>query len=237
MSTPTWLVVVAAALLSVVGVACSDSSDAPPANPGADGWTADFPVAREDFVSVGRNSYFILEPGYRLRLEGDGVELVITVLNETKLVDGVETRVVEERESEDGELTEVARNYFAIDRRTNNVYYFGEDVDFYKDGKVTGHEGTWYSGVDGAKYGLVMPAQITIGAQYYQEIAPKVALDRAKNISVTETVKTPAGEFKDCLKVEETNPLEKNAREFKYYAPGIGLIQDADLKLVAYGKQ
>jgi hypothetical protein len=231
-----WPAAIVAAGILLMSAACSDSNEPPP-DPGNDGWMADFTVAPQDFASVGRNSYFILEPGYRLRLEGDGVELVISVLNETKMVDGVETRVVEERESEDGELTEIARNYFAIDRRTNDVYYFGEDVDFYKDGKVTGHEGTWYSGVDGAKFGLAMPAQITLGAQYYQEVAPEVALDRAKNISVTETVKTPAGEFKDVLKVEETNPLEKNAREFKYYAPGVGLIQDAELKLVAYGKQ
>ena len=31
--------------------------------------------------------------------------------------------------------------------------------------------------------------------------------------------------------VDETTPLEPNARELKLYAPGIGLIQDADLSL------
>ena len=231
-----WPAAIVAAGILLMSAACSDSNEPPP-DPGNDGWMADFPVAKQNFASTGRNDYFILEPGYFLELEGDGVKLVITVLNETKMVDGVETRVVEERETEDGELTEVARNYFAVDRLTNDVYYFGEDVDFYKDGKVTGHEGTWYSGVDGAKFGLAMPAQITIGSKYYQEVAPGVALDRATPISVTETVKTPAGEFKNSLKVEETNPLESNSREFKYYAAGVGLIQDADVKLVRHGKQ
>jgi len=80
---------------------------------------------------------------------------VITVLAETKKVGNVETRIVEERETENGELTEVSRNYFAISRRTNNVYYFGEDVDEYKNGKVTGHGGSWLAGVEGAKYGLI----------------------------------------------------------------------------------
>jgi Concanavalin A-like lectin/glucanases superfamily len=53
-------------------------------------------------------------------------ELTITVLNETKMVDGVETRVVEERETKGGKLKEVSRNYFAISKRTNDVFYFGE---------------------------------------------------------------------------------------------------------------
>jgi hypothetical protein len=37
------------------------------------------------------------------------------------------------------------------------------------------------------------------------------------------------------LKIRETTPLEPSAREFKYYAEGVGLIQDADLKLEEYG--
>ncbi len=53
---------------------------------------------------------------------------------------------------------------------------------------------------------------------------------------MSETVKTPAGEFTNCLKVEETTPLEPRTREFKYYAPGIGLVQSGSLKLVKFGK-
>ena len=73
--------------------------------------------------------------------------------------------------------------------------------------------------------------------RYYQEIAPGDAMDRAEIVSVSETVKTPAGEFKNCLKVEETTPLEPGNIGYKYYAPGIGIIQDGKLKLVKYGKK
>src|SRR5881396_234995 len=114
-------------------------------------WTSHFVMEGDELVSVGRNRYFILEPGYQMVLEGGGTQLIITVLNETKMVDGVETRVVEERETKNGQLIEVARNYFAISKRTNDVFYFGEDVDMYKDGKVVSHDGSWLSGVNGAK--------------------------------------------------------------------------------------
>ena len=162
-------------------------------------WTSVFLVEKDELLSVGRNPYFILEPGYRLVLEGDGAQLIITVLNETKKVDGVETRVVEERETKGGKLVEVARNYFAISKRTNDVFYFGEDVDMYKDGKIANHDGSWLSGVNGSKFGLMMPGRVLLHSRYYQEVAPNIAMDRATIVSVTETVKTPAGEFKNSV--------------------------------------
>jgi len=199
-------------------------------------WTSVFPTEPDELVPTGRNPYFILEPGYTLVLEGGDARLTITVLNETKKVDGVETRVVEERETKGGQLIEVARNYFAISKRTNDVFYFGEDVDMYKDGKIINHEGTWLSGVNGSKFGLIMPGRPLLNARYYQEVAPKVAMDRATIVSVSETVETPAGVFRNCLKVEETTPLQRFVTEYKYYCPGIGMVQDGSLKLVKAGK-
>lgn len=199
-------------------------------------WTAEFAVEKSELSSTGRNPYFILEPGYQLAFEGGIERLIISVLDEIKMVDGVETRVVEERETRDGKLVEVSRNYFAISKRTNDVFYFGEDVDIYKDGKVVNHSGAWLSGVKGAKFGLMMPGEISLKAKYYQEIAPKVAMDRAEIVSLNSTVNTPAGEFKNCLKMEETTPLEPGVKEYKYYAAGVGLVQDGDLKLVRHGK-
>src|SRR2546425_9814289 len=146
---------------------------------GSSEWTSHFLMEGDELVSVGRNPYFILEPGYQLVLEGGGTQLIITVLSETKMCDGVETRVVEERETKNGQLIEVARNYFAISRRTNDVFYFGEDGDMYKDGKVVNHDGSWLSGVNGAKFGLIMPGQPLVNASYYQEVAPGAAMDRA----------------------------------------------------------
>ncbi|MBI5384457.1 MAG: hypothetical protein HZA90_07185 [Verrucomicrobia bacterium] len=200
-------------------------------------WTETLAAPTERFSSTGRNRFFILEPGYQLVLEGkeDGkaVNLTITVLDELKEVAGVQTRVVEERESADGKLVEVSRNYFAVGAQSHHVYYFGEDVDVYKGDKIV-HEGAWLAGVNGAKSGILMPGEIKAGARYYQEKAPKVAMDRAEHVSTTETVTTPAGTFAHCLKVKETTPLESGT-EYKFYAPEVGLVQDGPLRLVKYG--
>ncbi len=205
------------------------------------GWVDTFDVDKNAFVSTGRSRYFILEPGYELKLEGrEGlrrVTLFVTVLDETRIVDGVETRIVEERELKGGRLVEISRNFFALNSADDGLYYFGEEVDIYKDGKVTGHEGAWESGKNGARFGLMVPGTPVVGARYYQEIAPEVAMDRARVLSVTESLRTPAGEFGDCLKTEETTPLEPREKEFKVYAPGVGLVQDGPLRLVASGSK
>ena len=190
------------------------------------------------FITTGRNTYFILEPGYQLILEGhegkDNVRLVITVLNETKKIGNVETRVVEENESVNGKTIEISRNYFALCKETSSIYYFGEEVDMYKDGKIVSHEGAWIA--EGKnKAGVMMPGLILLGARYYQEIAPDAAMDRAEIISTTEQMKTAAGTFTNCLKTEETTPLEPKNKEYKFFAPGVGLIRDGDLLLVKHG--
>lgn len=202
-------------------------------------FTDAFPVDAADWAASGRNPYFILEPGYFLILEGEEkgvkIRIEVTVLSETKKIDGVECRVVEDKVTENGQLHEVAHDYFAFSKKTSSVYYFGEDVDNYKDGKVANHDGSWLSGINGAKYGLQMPGIPLLGARFYQELAPGVGMDRIEIVSLSETFETPAGKFDHCLKTEETSPLEPGVRENKLYAPGIGAIQEGEAKLVKYG--
>jgi hypothetical protein len=207
---------------------------APTSSPAGDSsWQEDF--AECTLVPSGRNEYFVLEPGYQLVLKEMTERLVITVLDETREVDGVTTRVVEEKEWKDGELVEISRNFFAICPETEDVFYFGEEVDVYGDGVLISHSGAWLAGENGAKAGLMMPGKPEVGIKYYQEIAPGVAMDRAEVVSLDETLKTPAGSFSTCLRTMEGTALNPLEREYKTYAPGIGLIQDESLLLAEYG--
>jgi hypothetical protein len=161
------------------------------------------------------------------------------VLANTELVDGVDTRVVEEREFKNGVLAEVSRNFFAICSATNSVVYFGEDVDIYaKDGvTIISHEGAWRAGIDGAQAGIIMPGTFLLGSRYFQEIAPGVAMDRACNTKMNLTMVTSAGTFSGCVKVQETTPLEPGAVSMKVYCPGIGLVKDSSLRLVDWSER
>jgi len=206
---------------------------------GEDEYTESLRAEDCTFSSTGRNPFFILEPNYQLVLAGgdasEAAEVIITVLNETRQVNGTETRVIEERESIDGELVEISRNFFAICEETNSVFYFGEEVDDYENGNIISHEGAWLAGEDSNRAGVIMPGTILLGARYYQEIAPNVALDRAEIIDTGEVIQTPSGDLSDTLITRETTPLEPDVAELKYYAAGIGLIQEEDLMLQRYG--
>jgi len=172
-----------------------------------------------------------LDPGRKLVLVDGKDTLTITVLDETKVVDGVKTRVVEERETKHGRLDEVSRNYFAFDKATGDIYYFGEDVDTYDaKGNIAGHEGSWLSGVNGARFGLMMPGKPIVGDRYYQEMAPSLAMDRAEVVALGKKVKVPAGTFKNCLKTKESSDLEAGVED-KLYAPGVGLLKDGGFRL------
>ena len=206
-----------------------------PKSPVDTSWQEEFGLDKRTLVSTGRNTYFILEPGFQLILEGGREKLAVTVLDETREVDGVETRVVEEREWRDDKLIEVSRNFFAICEEAKDVFYFGEEVDMMQDGKVISHSGAWLAGEQGAHAGLIMPGDPEVGARYYQEIAPGVAMDRAEVISVNVTFETLSGTFTKCLKTKEGTALNLVEQEFKTYAPEIGLIQDQNLRLTSYG--
>jgi len=200
-------------------------------------WTSSFAVDKANLTNVGENPYFIpLEPGYRLILKGDGAALTVTVTHKTKLVDGVQTRVVEEREEKDGQPSEISQDYFAIDKTTNAVYYFGEDVDVYRDGKVVGHPGAWLSGVNGAKFGMMMPGKPKVGDKFQQEVAPKVAMDHCEIVAIGEECETPAGRFKNCLRTREGSAIEKGT-SVKVYASGVGLIKDDEFVLAKIEKK
>ncbi len=200
---------------------------------GAKKWTDSFGQENCTFSSTGRNRFFILEPGYQLVLQSAKEKVAITVLNETKKVGDVETRIVEEREEENGKLKEVSRNFFAICKEHGDVFYFGEEVDDYQDGKIVGHSGAWRADEKNSKAGIMMPGTPLLGARHYQEIAPN-AMDRAEIISDDVSMKTPAGKFENCLKVEETTALDPAEKSYKTYAPGIGIIQDEDLLLIKW---
>lgn len=214
-----------------------------------DGFTTDFSIEECSFSNRGRdNRFFSLHPGDQVVLagedDGEEADVIITVLQETETIDFVtergqrivvRARVVEERESVDGELDEVSRNWFARCRETNDVFYFGEEVDLYEDGEIVGTAGEWRAGEDGAQPGVIMPGTFLLGSRYFQEQAPESALDAAEHTAMDLEVEVPAGTFERCVEVTEADLLEPDEEpEIKLYCPGVGIVVDEDLELVEH---
>jgi hypothetical protein len=222
-------VAIASILAAFWGSAPEEMADAP--GQATRVWRDTFDVNRADLLPTGNNPYITMQPGRVLTLQHGKDTLTITVLPDTELVDGVRAGILEERETKDGRLIEVSRNFFATDKNSGDVYYFGEDVDNYKDGKIISHDSAWRAGVAGARFGLMIPARPVVRQRFYQEIAPKVAMDRVEIVSIDEAVVTPAGRFDRCVHIRETTPLESGVSH-KYYAPGVGIIKDDEFELI-----
>ncbi len=131
--------------------------------------------------------------------------------------------VLEDRDFEDGKLSEVTLDYIAQDDN-GTVYYLGEDVDEYRDGKVVGHDGAWLFGKDTQVPGVLMPAAPKVGMKFRAEDVSNDISEKNEVISLSETVETPAGTYKDCLKIKED--LADGTTEYKYYAKGIGAVRE-----------
>ena len=142
---------------------------------------------------------------------------------------GVATIQRRDRSFEAGLLVEDTFDFYAQDT-AGNVWYLGEDVTNYvydADGNLVGtnNSSAWRAGVNGALPGFAMPATQTLGQSYYQEFATADdALDQAEISAIGLTVVAGGRTFTDVLRVYETSAIEPDAREFKYYAPGVGLI-------------
>ncbi len=162
---------------------------------------------------------------------GKSIRIIRTALpkkHRTFLIAGqtIDSFAVEDREFENGKLAEITVDYFAQDD-AGNVYYLGEAVDEYENGKVTGHSGQWMLGVDTQKPGLLVPGQPKIGQRFKSENVSKDLNEKDEVVSLSDTVTVPAGTFKNCLKIRE---FAEGSAELKYYAPGIGVVREAPAK-------
>ncbi len=114
--------------------------------------------------------------------------------------------------------------------KEGNVWYFGEDVDNYEEGKLVNHDGSWKAGVDGAKPGYWIKANPMKGETYRQEYYKGEAEDMVQVVATNVKVKVPYGTFTGCVKTYDYTPLDPESRENKYYCPGVAaLVLEVDL--------
>ncbi len=165
--------------------------------------------------------------GVELDVEtGETIELRVeeTVLPQLEQVAGVDVTVVNVDDHYNGVLGKTTEDYFA-QGPDGAVYYLGERVDEYENGKIVGHEGAWLTGEHVDEPGLFMPADPIVGDVFYQERVPGLGEERSTVIAVEQTVTVPAGTFDGCLVTEDVG-LPDGPLEHKTYCPGVGLVRE-----------
>lgn len=220
----------AAALLLLVGLSgCSGGTSDERRSGGLPQGDESVDLDPDEFTAGITNPYLPLEAGDRWVHEGtdeEGIveQIEVTVLDETYTgALGIEARVVRDTVTVDGVVVEDTRDWYAQDEK-GNVWYFGEDTAEYEDGRKISTDGSWEAGVGGAQPGIAMPAEPEAGTGYRQEYLADEAEDEAVVLSTDEMVEVPVGGFTDVLLTRDTNPLEPDVSELKFYARGIGQV-------------
>ena len=182
------------------------------------------------------NQWLRLRPGMQYTTTGkvispDGTTtrtVVSTVTGLTKVIDGVKTIAVWDRDYSDGELVESELAFFAQTEK-GTVWLFGEYPEEYENGELVGAPSTFISGIDRARAGIAMQAKPHRNTPaYVQAYAPTVDfLDCGDVFAKDQRVCVPTGCYNDVLVIDEFNPLDPPSagHQRKFYSAGTGLIK------------
>jgi hypothetical protein len=146
------------------------------------------------------------------------------------MVAGVRATVVEDTLVLKGRVEEHTFDWYAQDDQ-GNVWYLGErTAEYDRQGNVISTEGSWETGVDGAKSGIFMPAHPHVGDTFRQEFLPGEAEDHFRIMTLDGSRNVPYGSFNNVMRTREWTPLELGTRDAKYYVKGIGEIEETAVR-------
>jgi hypothetical protein len=145
----------------------------------------------------------------------------------------VETAIVQYVAYLDGRIHEVAIDRYA-QADDASVWYFGEDVFNYEDGKVADTNGTWVAN-EQTPPAMIMPAEPRPGNVYRPENAPGIVFEEVRVDKVGQEMNGPSGKISGAIEVNELHM--DGTREAKVFAPGYGEFStgdpDGDLEAVS----
>jgi hypothetical protein len=195
------------------------------------------------------NPLFPLGIGSQWTYVGGGETDHLEITSATKLIEGVTCIVAHDLVSVAGQKTEETNDWFA-QAKNGDVYYCGEETGEYETfpgdvppvPELVDTEGSFKAGRDGAQPGIVMLGSPVVGMLYREEFSLGAAEDLGEVLSTTYRY-GQGGDLDqhvpqalamllcsgDCLVTREFTPLEPDADERKYYAPGIGDFLEIDL--------
>jgi hypothetical protein len=238
------VVIFMSSLVLLSAGACGTQSDTRSAVKGAEhtkakpltGSKEDYERAQFDNPTDIDNRWLPLKPGTQFVYEGSTFiveeevreehRVVFTVTDLTKVIDGIRTLVVWDRDYSGGELVETELAFHAQDN-DGNVWHLGQYPEEYENGKFAAAPG-WIVGQKGAHAGVSMKAEPQLGApDYAQGYAPPPLNwdDRARVYKVGQKVCVPVDCYENVLVTEEFEPSIPGVYQLKYYASGVGNIR------------
>lgn len=229
---------VAAAGLAAVAALSLPSAEANhvPVPPDHQATEKDFDPSHFSASSVNvTNKFLPIVPGTTFTLSGtanrggggNAHEVIFTATEVTKVVNGIRTQVLWDRDIQEGVLVEEELAFWAQDD-LGNVWLFGEYPEEHAGPSVTAPS-TWLAGVAESKAGVLMRVNPKVNTSNYEQgNAPSVEfLDLARVHAADQSTCGPTGCYEGVLVIDEWDPNQQpqDGHQFKFHAPGVGIVQ------------
>ena len=248
-----WISWVMLGLVSILIAACSSTPTAAPTEapepttvptetpePTVEEVSVDFEDELEDVYSATfddptniDNPWMPLKPGMQYIYEGVTEEggnttehqVIITITDLTKVIDGITTVVSWDEDFSGGDLVETELAFYAQDN-DGNVWRMGEYPEVYENNKLV-EAPAWISGLKGAKAGIMMGGDPQMGTDSFsQGWGPAVGFtDRWQVDQMNQQVCVPADCYEEVLVTAEFSQEEPDAFQLKFYASGVGNVK------------
>ncbi len=226
----------AVAALSLVAACGGSPKDTKPTtDPNSEGTKVTFDPA--NFVNPTRdtNPFHPLKPGLQW-VRGGTTEvgsrvvphqIITTMTDVIRVIDGVPTIAMLDESTDSADVSQVGMDYLALDK-DGNVWILGGYTEEYEGGQYTNTESAWLGAAD-ASPGILAPAKVTMKTpRWFIGAAPdeKPSVGEPIQIGIRECV--AFGCFDNVRVVQEGN-VGAPDNENKYYAPGVGVINNVPL--------
>lgn len=155
-------------------------------------------------------------------------EIITTMTDVIRVIDGVPTIVLLDESTDSGEVSQVSMDYLALDK-DGNIWILGGYTEDYEGGVYTNTDSAFLGTSGGAEVGILSPAFVDIGSsRWFIGRAPEEKASVGQPVEVGITTCVTFGCFDNVRVVQEGN-VGAPDNENKYYAPGVGVINNIPL--------
>ena len=225
----------AALALVLVGAGCGNRSKAtaPDTNVGT---RLGFDAANFVDPTLDTNLFHPLKPGLQWVRAGTTEvgsrkvphEIITTMTDVIRTIDGVPTIAMLDESTDSGEISQRSIDYMALDK-DGNVWILGGYTEDYEGGAYTNTDSAWLGAGAGGRIGILAPAKVDMTTvRWAIGGSPDEKPSVGQPVQVGVKVCVPFACYDNVRVVQEGN-VGAPDNENKYYAPGVGVINNIPL--------
>ncbi len=221
--------------LALLAVACSNDSNAKKADTDV-GTQVTFDAANFVDPTLDTNPFHPLKPGLQWVRAGTTEvgsrkvphEIITTMTDVIRTIAGVPTIAMLDESTDSGEISQRSIDYMALDKN-GNVWILGGYTEDYEGGAYTNTDAAWIGNDKGGRVGILSPGKVDMTTpRWHIGGSPDEKPSVGQPVQVGIRTCVPFACYDNVRVVQEGN-VGAPDNENKYYAPGVGVINNIPL--------